>query len=367
MVKKGNQDLLINIGIVVLVIVVIYVVIIRNPNALNWLKGTGRKTGAVRVGAVAGQAVGLVTSAGATVPLAFPSTPGQVGNHATAEIFGDATRQEGEIGAGGAHVEGVYCAYHTHSGVGDDEYSWKFGFGGGGGEWEQIIKMGGNQEAGGRWEQTHNDYSDVPAPEKVSDLPGMSDRVSSGLVTGFDNQQQGFQVVKTRSPQNDANVWDVFVDDIDGQGWKYAFTKVFDDANYNQQGRGYEDSVFRLEIRYQDMGGTVDYSDLNYHEGRVQEYTSPLYGESSPTTPPPPPSTTPPEEDEDEDDEDDDDDEEETEGSCDGSTCRCANGTFFLSPPCNNDQCNRTCSSSANQAKVLVFTSKRHLRLGNIL
>lgn len=56
MVSKGNQDLLVNIGIVVLVIVVIYVVIIRNPNALNWLKGPGKKTGAAIVGAVGAQA-----------------------------------------------------------------------------------------------------------------------------------------------------------------------------------------------------------------------------------------------------------------------------------------------------------------------
>ena len=51
MVSKGTQDLLVNLGIVVLVIVVIYVVIIRNPNALNWLKGIGSKTGAAKVGA----------------------------------------------------------------------------------------------------------------------------------------------------------------------------------------------------------------------------------------------------------------------------------------------------------------------------
>ena len=50
MVSKGNQNLLINLGIVVLAIVIIYVVIIRNPNALNWLKGPGKKTGAVQVG-----------------------------------------------------------------------------------------------------------------------------------------------------------------------------------------------------------------------------------------------------------------------------------------------------------------------------
>ena len=51
MASKGTQNLLINLGIVVLVIVIIYVVIIRNPKALDWLKGTGRKTGAAVVGA----------------------------------------------------------------------------------------------------------------------------------------------------------------------------------------------------------------------------------------------------------------------------------------------------------------------------
>lgn len=49
MVSRGTSDLLVNLGIVVLVIVVIYFVIIRNPNALNWLKGS--KVGAAAIGA----------------------------------------------------------------------------------------------------------------------------------------------------------------------------------------------------------------------------------------------------------------------------------------------------------------------------
>lgn len=59
MVSKGAQNLLVNLGIVVLVIVVIYVVIIRNPKALDWLKGIGSRIGAAKVGAA---------SVGDTVP-----------------------------------------------------------------------------------------------------------------------------------------------------------------------------------------------------------------------------------------------------------------------------------------------------------
>ncbi|MGC1134219.1 MAG: hypothetical protein WA941_15440 [Nitrososphaeraceae archaeon] len=52
----ARYDILVTLGVVVIAIVVIYVVIIRNPKALEWLKGLGTsKTGAAAVeGTVAG-------------------------------------------------------------------------------------------------------------------------------------------------------------------------------------------------------------------------------------------------------------------------------------------------------------------------
>ena len=106
----------------------------------------------------------------------------------------------------------------------------------------------------------------------------MADRVKGGLVTGMDSKKQGVQVVKTRSPNNDANVYGVYIEDMDGKGWKYAFTNEFKDAEYDQEGKP---GNFRLEMRFQDLDEPVPFEAGNYKAGRPAGYNSPLYSNTN--------------------------------------------------------------------------------------
>jgi hypothetical protein len=214
---------------------------------------------------------------------AFPTDPAAIGfNEDIAEYQDKGERQEVDIKAGAPHEEGVYVIYVKHNDrIGKDQYSLKLGMGGGGGEYEHTNQLGGvDHRAGWRWEAEHLQYtpSDVKAT-KVN--PQMEERTERGLTTGFASKEQGFLLVKMRSPNNNATIYDVYVDDRDGRGWKWAYSNLFKDKNggdhgcCDQTGRGYNDDDMRLEVRFQDQDRRLKFTAANYKPGRPNGYTSP--------------------------------------------------------------------------------------------
>ena len=236
--------------------------------------------------------------------LPFPPNPKTIGfNRDIAEYSNRGESQELDISGGqrgdAPHQAGAYVFYVKHAErIGRDQYSLKWGFGGLGGEYEHVTKLGGRREsdrerAGWGWEARHNDYAPEGGrsldPTKISDVEEMRRRVEErGLVVDCAGRQQGFMLVKTRSPNNDATFYDVYVDDMDGQGWKYAFSNRFDDDDRteeygigetdccDQTERGYDDDEMRLEVRFQDQDEMLEFTAAEYKKGLPAGYRSPL-------------------------------------------------------------------------------------------
>ncbi len=192
----------------------------------------------------------------------------------------------------------VFYVKHNER-IGRDQYSCKWGFGGDDGEYEHINQLGGRREsdreqAGWRWEAKHNDYAPEGGnsldPTKISDVAEMRRRVEErGLAVDRAGQEQGFMLVKTRSQNNDATYYDIYVDDRDNQGWKYAFSNEFKDHDprtndqirerdcCDQTGRGYDDDEMRLEVRFQDQESELSFTAADYKSGLPEGYKSPLH------------------------------------------------------------------------------------------
>ena len=106
-----------------------------------------------------------------------------------------------------------------------------------------------------------------------------------GLCVDCENKEQGFMLVKSRNPDNDATDYDVYVDDMDGTGWKYAFSNRFKDDDdrtpsnrkgCKQTGRNYDDKFMRLEVRFQDQDEDIEFTAADYKKGLPEGYKSPL-------------------------------------------------------------------------------------------
>jgi hypothetical protein len=215
-------------------------------------------------------------------------------------------RQELDVKSGsfgdGPRAEGAFAFYVKHKKIGEDQYSIKWGFGGNDGEYEHITQLGGkgggDYRSGWRWEAKHKDYTPSgDKPTHISNDPQMRERVENdGLCMHCEDKQQGFMIIKTRSPGDDATVYDVYVDDGD-QSWTYAFSNKFldnDDSNDNRRnkdccdqtnrkqggeddGENYRDSDMRIEVRFQDQDEDLEFPAADYKTGRPQGYTSPLF------------------------------------------------------------------------------------------
>jgi hypothetical protein len=231
----------------------------------------------------------------------FPPDPAKIGfDRDRVEYSDNGERQELDIKSGkfgdGPRAEGAIAFYVKHKKIGEDQYSIKWGYGGHDGEYEHITQLGGkgggDNRSGWRWEAKHRDATQRGAkPTNISSDSQMRKRVEEdGLCVHCENKQQGFMIIKTRSPNNDATVYDVYVDDMeDNKGWKYAFSNKFldnDDSEEerkdldccNQVGRGnYKDSDMRIEVRFQDQDEPIEFPAADYKPGRPQGYISPLH------------------------------------------------------------------------------------------
>jgi hypothetical protein len=238
-----------------------------------------------------------------TGPLPFPPDPAKIRfnkERVEQKSTDGGDRQELDVKSGGfgdgTRAEGAFAFYVKHKTIGKDQYSIKWGFGGGGGEYEHITQLGGkgggDNRSGWRWEAKHKDYTKSGIkPTHISNDSQMRKRVEEdGLCVHCENKQQGFMIVKTRSPNNDATVYDVYVDDMeDNKGWTYAFSNKFldnDDSDderkdldcCNQVGRGnYKDSDMRIEVRFEDQDEPIEFPAADYKPGRPQGYISPLH------------------------------------------------------------------------------------------
>jgi hypothetical protein len=237
--------------------------------------------------------------------LPFPPDPETIGfNRSIARYTDRGERQELDIKSGregdGPHVAGACVFYVKHNDrIGRDQYSCKWGFGGSDGEYEHITQLGGRREsdreqAGWRWEGEHHNSAPESGrgldPTKISDVEEMRTRVRErGLCVGHEGKEQGFMLIKTRSQNDDATYYDVYVDDMDGQGWKYAFSNEFKDDDprtehgiretdcCDQTERDYDNDEMRLEVRFQDQRSELEFTAAAYKRGLPEGYKSPLH------------------------------------------------------------------------------------------
>jgi hypothetical protein len=160
-------------------------------------------------------------------PLPFPADPIAIGFNKKIAKYQDKEdhgkkhgRQELDIVGGmegdGAHVSGAYVFYVRHNDkIGKDQYSLKCGWRKDDGVYEHINQLGGQgggeYGTGWRWEANHNNYTESGKhkPDKINEQ--LLDRIDKrGLVADCVGQEQGFMLVKMRSPSSDATIYDVY-------------------------------------------------------------------------------------------------------------------------------------------------------------